>query len=95
MNSVHEETDILEEYLKGFLLVKSEIFQAIADEDWQDFRLSLKGKSTEKKLEELRRWLKTKSTTNGVGWKAKVQVMNYINALKRGGQLSTSGQIQR
>lgn len=95
MSLVHEETDILAEYLEGFLLSKADIMQAIADADWQDFRLSLKGKTTEVKLEELRRWLNSKTTTNGVGWKARVQVMNYINALKRGGQLDTSGNVQR
>lgn len=94
MSSVVE-TDVLAEYLEGFYVSKDEILQAVADGEWQDFRLSLKGKSTEEKLEELRQWLARHTTSSGVGWKSRIQVMNYINALKRGGQLSVDGQVQR
>lgn len=64
---------------------------AIRDPEWQAFRLSLKGLSTTEKLRKLRGWLARHSSSE----KARIQVQNYINALKRGGQLSTSGKVQR
>ncbi len=66
-------------------LKKSEIqpgSPAIRDTEWQKFRKSLKGLSTEAKLRKLHTWQQTHP-----GHKAKVQVQNYINALKRGGQI--------
>jgi len=61
---------------------KGEIDDAINDPEWQEFRVSLKGLSTEEKLNKLEQWLKIHK-----GHKAKVQVINYMNALKRGGQV--------
>ena len=62
---------------------KEEIDKAIDDEKWQEFRKSLKGISTEEKLDKLQEWLNSHKGSR----KAEVQVINYINALKRGGQL--------
>jgi len=62
---------------------KEEIDKAIDDKKWQEFRKSLKGLSTEEKLDKLQEWLNSHKGSR----KAEVQVINYINALKRGGQL--------
>ena len=43
----------------------------------------MKGTSTDTKLVMCREWLEQ----SRFSWASKVQVMNYINALKRGGQL--------
>ena len=68
---------------------------AIHNKEWQAFRLSMKGKSTQEKLAMLRTW-RRKHTANGqLSKAAQVQIDNYINALKRGGQLSKEGRIQR
>ena len=61
---------------------KDEIDPAIKDEAWQKFRRSLKGLSTLEKTERLEQWLK-----NHPGRKGIVQVVNYWNALRRGGQV--------
>ena len=53
---------------------------AIKDDEWQMFRISLKGLSTSEKYERLLYWLKKHPTEQ-----AKIQVTNYVNALKRGG----------
>lgn len=66
-------------------LKKSEISPnspAIRDDEWQMFRISLKGLSTAEKYEKLLHWLKKHPTEQ-----AKIQVTNYVNALKRGGQV--------
>jgi len=62
-------------------LKQHEIQISYQDEDWQTFRKSLKGISTEKKFEKLQEWLNLQENSN----KAQIQVTNYINALKRGG----------
>lgn len=63
-------------------VTRTEIREAVRDEAWQKFRRSLKGLSTEEKLRKLRAWKRAHP-----GRKAEVQVQNYINALKRGGQI--------
>ena len=68
----------------------SEIREAIEDPDWQSFRLSLKGIPTTDKLIRLDRYRKT-----GFNRVVQVRIDNYINALKRGGQLDTGGRVQR
>lgn len=61
--------------------------------DWQHFRRSLKGLPTEVKLDQLAKWydrrvdMQPRMTT--------VQVDNYINALKRGGQLDMDLKVVR
>jgi len=61
---------------------KDEIDPAVKDTKWQDFRRSLKGLDTEEKLDELEQWL-----IDNPGRKSEIQVINYYNALKRGGQV--------
>ena len=66
----------------------SEIKPAISDPEWQRFRLSLKGLSTETKLERLAQWpIRDRQD--------QVRVWNYLNALKRGGQLDLDGRVRR
>ncbi len=64
-------------------LTRAEIKEAVADNEWQTFRLTLKGVSTAEKLDALEDWLETHKSSR----KAQVQVTNYVNALKRGGQI--------
>lgn len=63
-------------------LTRDEIMQAVNDPKWQEFRLSLKGLPTYRKLIMLDEYLKTHTARVD-----KVRVDNYINALLRGGQL--------
>ena len=66
-------------------LKKSEIqptSPAIKDAAWQKFRNSLHGLSTEAKMQKLAAWKSAHPGRKGV-----VQVENYKNALRRGGQL--------
>ncbi len=60
---------------------RKEIQEAIKDVEWQEFRETLKGLSTRKKLIELKKW----KTKKGFSKKSLIQVENYLNALKRGG----------
>ena len=54
--------------------------RVIKDEEWQAFRISLKGTTTEFKLKALDKWAKKSED-------ALIQAINYYNALKRGGQV--------
>lgn len=72
-------------------LTRVAIQWAINHDEWQKFRLSLKGISTEDKLKRLDDWL----VNNRGGEKTTVQVDNYINALKRGGQLNGRLEVVR
>lgn len=75
-------------------LSKTEILKCISDADWQKFRLSLKGLSTEKKLDKLEQYLTgDDSDALHASYEVNVQVVNYINALKRGGQLDKDGRV--
>ena len=62
----------------------------VNDFDWQQFRINvLKGTSTAAKLELLKDWLvRYKCNRASV-----CQVDNYLGALKRGGQISATGEI--
>lgn len=62
---------------------QSAVFQAVNNMEWQTFRISLKGKSTNEKIKGLREWL----VLNDNSYRSKIQVTNYIHALKRGGIL--------
>ena len=62
---------------------QSDVFQAVNNMEWQTFRISLKGKSTNEKIKGLREWL----VLNDNSHRSKIQVTNYIHALKRGGIL--------
>jgi len=62
----------------------------VEDRIWQKFRLTRKGISTEDKLDRLKGYYEDRS-----GRRFDVQVSNYINALKRGGQLAMDLTVQR
>lgn len=66
-----------------------EIRESVNDELWQRFRESLKGLPTEDKLDKLDWWLQEHRGSR----KADVQVSNYINALRRGGQLDYANRV--
>jgi hypothetical protein len=65
------------------MLSREEIREAVADPEWQRFRISLLGSSLQMKLCKLMVYLHTQGYTRP----AQVRVANYINALKRGGLL--------
>lgn len=63
---------------------------------WQSFRESLKGLPTTEKLDRLAHW--RQMDIDGVGLvrrRCQVQIDNYINALKRGGQLNMNLEVVR
>lgn len=63
---------------------KEETLDAVRDEDWQILRASLKGQSLELKHAALAHWIKV--STNAVQLnRRKLQVGNYVNALRRAG----------
>jgi hypothetical protein len=64
------------------MATKAEIAEAVNDDEWQKFRLSLKGTSTETKLRKLREYLDGGDDTLVV-----IRVDNYLKALARGGQI--------
>jgi hypothetical protein len=59
------------------------ILECVKDEKWQEIRLSMKGTTTAQKVQTLREWL----DYNDRSFSSRVQVINYVNALKRGGQV--------
>ena len=68
-------------WLKLRKLKREEIQKAINNESWQNFRKSLKEHDTKEKLDLLKWWYGRAVDKN----LAEVQIINYINALKRGG----------
>jgi hypothetical protein len=84
-------------------LTRSQIDAAVAHKGWQDFRKSLKGKSTMRKLALLEAYhfaveYSAKPRVFKTDWErvfgkppkreqARVQIINYLNALSRGGQI--------
>lgn len=64
-------------------LTRSEIMEHIKCPEWQAIRVSMKGTTTRHKLLRCKKHLIDQEYSHA----AKVQVMNYVNALKRGGQL--------
>lgn len=68
---------------------------AVADEAWQKFRLSLKGVPTKEKLAKLAAYRRAKMQNGKLPRRYQVQIDNYINALKRGGQLSLDFKVRR
>jgi len=59
------------------------IAKAVDDEEWQKFRVSLKGQSTTTKLRRLKRYYE-----DGIGEAdVEIRVDNYLKALARGGQI--------
>ena len=69
----------------------------VNDSEWQRFRLSLKGVSTQAKIRQLniRRESNLDKASGKLGRRHQVQIDNYINALKRGGQLDLNCVIVR
>ena len=71
-----------------------EIMEAVKDDCWQEFRLSLKGLSTTEKLKRLEGYLlkvELASKDGNTPRVEQVRIDNYINALLRGGQLVRQG----
>lgn len=72
-----------------------QIWEAIKDDRWQAFRISLKGIPTTDKLLKLDTYLMQAAMRNKCtieelhlkDWKEKCRIDNYINAILRGGQL--------
>lgn len=74
----------------------AEISEAVKDPKWQAFRKSLKGIPTTDKLDKLHDWIvQHRDAQSIVPRLIRVQVENYINALKRGGQLDQYNQVVR
>lgn len=79
------------------------VLKAVHDEDWQAFRVSLKGKSTEEKLNLLEGyWLVQHAIGSAHTVKYEIitcayciRVDNYIKALCRGGQLYPGESLER
>jgi hypothetical protein len=68
------------------MATKAEIAEAVNDEEWQKFRLSLKGTSTETKLRKLREYLDANTAERDEN--VILRVDNYLKALARGGQIA-------
>jgi hypothetical protein len=66
----------------------------VDNEEWQAFRVSLKGKSTKDKLAELKKYYHAniKLRLGGTDWDYDVfvRVDNYLKALARGGQIAST-----
>lgn len=66
---------------------RDEMLHAVKDAHWQNVRLSMKGMSTRQKLDILRLYLIQQKFRRA----ASIQVNNYLDALRRGGQLPPRG----
>ena len=64
-------------------ITKAEITEYVKDPSWQRFRIEMLGTSLETKYAMLKGWLAASLYSR----EAQVQVTNYYNALKRGGQI--------
>jgi hypothetical protein len=69
-------------------LSPSTIEEAVTLPDWQRFRISLKGRTTQIKLAMLRLWMVNRAPLSTPKQK-QIQVQNYLNALARGGLIET------
>lgn len=81
---------------------RDEVLGAVMDPEWQRVRLSMKGMSTHDKLDVLESYWMGYDAMHEVNAISKqelhlvwVRVINYLTALKRGGQLSMEGRIQK
>lgn len=76
---------------------RAEIQEAVNNEDWQRFRISLKGKPTMEKLRELQQYLvddyfeESYLALETEYALRKIRVDNYLKALARGGQIKLTG----
>ena len=64
-------------------ITKAEISEYVIQKDWQAFRAEMLGESLATKFAMLKGWLAAGLYSR----EAQVQVTNYCNALKRGGQI--------
>ena len=76
------------------MATKERIAEAVNDDTWQEFRIGLKGLSTQSKLWKLEEYIKSNCGAAHTGRKTMseqcdycVRVDNYLKALCRGGQL--------
>ena len=69
----------------------------VRHEDWQVIRLSMKGKFTYQKLQILFNWRETNAMANDgvVPLTTRLQICNYLGALRRGGQLDMNNMIAK
>ena len=65
--------------IKLYKIKRKDIKRAIYFEDWQKVRTSMKGTSLEEKIITCNDWL----ASNHNSTLSQIQVINYINALKR------------
>lgn len=76
---------------QGITASSRRIAQAVDDQEWQEFRVSLKGQSTWRKLSRLFAYWSTNDPLeckdDGKDCDVCIRVDNYIKALCRGGQL--------
>lgn len=74
---------------KGLTVASRRIAEAVDNEDWQKYRLSLKGLSTRGKLDKLRSYQEQAPAEcpGDLTCDYCIRVDNYIKALCRGGQL--------
>ena len=77
--------------------VRFAVYMAPSADEWQQFRVSLKGQSTAMKLARLDlRYLAAEHAPNQGDWELeKIRIDNYIGALQRGGQLNAALEIIR
>lgn len=69
-------------------LTRAEIDDAVKDPEWQQFREGLRGLPLEERFQRLIEWLKRHNYER----KAIIQVVNYVNALKRAGMVKADHQ---
>ena len=89
--SFMEALEILDEQgydYEEYILTRDDIALCAALEDWQEYRQDMKGLKTREKIEWLGDWY-ANSFKYGPDerYRRWVQITNYLNALKRGGQL--------
>lgn len=63
-----------------------EVLLCTGQSRWQRFRKSLRGLSIDEKFSKLNSWLRMRNRSHC----SKVQVTNYVNALRRAGQVPPS-----
>lgn len=73
------------------------VLNAVHDDDWQAFRISMKGKTTQEKLDMLKGywWDQHRSIKPRESCHYCIQVDNYLKALCRGGQLEAGESLQK
>jgi hypothetical protein len=74
--------------METLMLTQADIKRYVRHEEWQTFRASLKGRTTQNKLVRLQYWLGHDCT-----FAREVQTLNYLNALARGGQIKPVPQV--